>query len=113
LEATRKIFTCSGFQSASADFDISWNKTMDDDDEHRIATRHRVLKAGSIQFGGGSIDCTVRNISDTGAALDVTSPLGIPAQFTLVTDGNHLPCRVVWRKEKRIGVAFEKETGGS
>jgi hypothetical protein len=50
----------------------------------------------------------VRNISDTGAALDVTSPLGIPAQFTLVTDGNHLPCRVVWRKEKRIGVAFDK-----
>ena len=80
-----------------------------DDDEHRIASRHRVLKAGSIQFGGGSIDCTVRNISDTGAALDVTSPLGIPEQFTLVTDGNHLPCRVVWRKEKRIGVAFDKE----
>jgi hypothetical protein len=108
LEATRKISTCSGFQSASADFDISWNKTMDDD-EHRIASRHRVLKAGSIQFGGGSIDCTVRNISDTGAALDVTSPLGIPAQFTLVTDGNHLSCRVVWRKEKRIGVTFERQ----
>jgi hypothetical protein len=79
-----------------------------DDDEHRIATRHRVLKAGSIQFGGGSIDCTVRNISDTGAALDVTSPLGIRAQFTLVADGNHHLCRVVWRKEKRIGVTFEK-----
>jgi hypothetical protein len=70
--------------------------------------RHRVLKAGSIQFGSGSIDCTVRNISNTGAALDVTSPLGIPTEFTLVTDGNHLLCRVVWRKEKRIGVAFDK-----
>lgn len=80
------------------------------DDEHRIATRHRVLKAGSVQFSGGSIDCTVRNISDTGAALDVTSPLGIPAEFTLVTDGKHLPCRVVWRKEKRIGVTFEKQS---
>jgi hypothetical protein len=61
-------------------------------DEHRIATRHRV-----------------RNISATGAALDVGSPLGIPAQFTLVTDGNHLPCRVVWRKEKRIGVTFDQK----
>jgi hypothetical protein len=39
-------------------------------DEHRIAPRRRVLKAGSISFGGGAIDCTVRNISDTGAALD-------------------------------------------
>jgi hypothetical protein len=76
-------------------------------DEHRIANRQRVLKAGKIEFGGGAIDCTVRNISATGAALDVTSPLGIPAQFTLVTEGNHLPCRIVWRKEKRIGVTFD------
>jgi PilZ domain len=82
---------------------------FDSMDEHRIATRHRVLKAGTIEFGGGAIDCTVRNISATGAALDVTSPLGIPAQFTLVTDGNHLPCRVVWRKEKRIGVTFDQK----
>ncbi|HLX17503.1 MAG TPA: PilZ domain-containing protein [Bradyrhizobium sp.] len=76
--------------------------------EHRIANRQRVLKGGTIEFGGGAITCTVRNISATGAALDVTSPVGIPAQFTLVTAGNHLPCRVVWRKEKRIGVTFEK-----
>ena len=78
-------------------------------DEHRIATRHRVLKAGSIEFGGGAIDCTVRNLSATGAALEVTSPLGIPAQFTLVTDGKHLPCHIVWRKEKRIGVTFDQK----
>lgn len=78
------------------------------EEEHRIANRQRVLKGGTIEFGGGVIDCRVRNISATGAALDVTSPVGIPAQFTLVTQGNHLPCRVVWRKEKRIGVAFEK-----
>ena len=78
-------------------------------EEHRIANRRRVLKAGTIEFGGGGIDCTVRNISATGAALDVASPLGIPAQFTLVTDGNHLPCRVVWRKEKRIGVTFDQK----
>jgi hypothetical protein len=76
-------------------------------EEHRISTRHRVLKAGTIEFGGGAIDCTVRNMSATGAALDVTSPLGIPAQFTRVTDGNHTPCRVVWGKEKRIGVTFD------
>ena len=78
------------------------------DDEHRIATRHRVLKGGRIQFGGSSIDCTVRNLSKTGAALDVASPLGIPAEFTLVTDDSQHPCRVVWRKEKRIGVTFDK-----
>jgi PilZ domain len=78
-------------------------------DEHRIATRHRVLKAGSIEFGGGAIDCTVRNISDTGAALDVANQIGIPERFTLVTDGRHLPCHVVWRRERRIGVTFDQK----
>ena len=77
--------------------------------EHRVAPRHRVLKAGTIEFGGGAIDCMIRNMSNTGAALDVTSPIGIPAQFTLVlpADGLHMPCHVVWRKEKRIGVTFD------
>ncbi len=66
------------------------------------------MKAGTIGFGGSAIDCTVRNFSGGGAALDVTSPVGIPERFTLiVSDGKHLPCRVVWRKEKRIGVRFD------
>ena len=77
-------------------------------DERRDKARHRVLKAGTIEFGGGAIDCTVRNLSDTGAALDVTSPIGIPDHFTLLVqaDAKHLSCTVVWRKEKRIGVRF-------
>ena len=77
-------------------------------DERRDKARHRVLKAGTIEFGGGAIDCTVRNFSDTGAALDVTSPVGIPERFTLFiqADGTHLRCTVVWRKERRIGVRF-------
>ncbi len=77
-------------------------------DERRSRARHRVLKAGTIEFGGGAIDCTIRNLSDAGAALDVTSPVGIPERFTLLVqaDGTHLACTVVWRKEKRIGVKF-------
>jgi len=76
----------------------------------RKAPRHRVLKAGTISFGGGGgITCTVRNLSDTGAALDVTTPVGIPDSFVLVldTEDAQRPCRVVWRKEKRIGIVFE------
>ncbi len=73
------------------------------------APRQRVLKAGAIHFGGGVIDCTVRNLSETGAALEVASPVGIPESFTLATvaDNVRRPCHVVWRKERRIGVAFE------
>jgi hypothetical protein len=78
--------------------------------EHRNAQRHRVLKGGTITFNGAAgISCTVRNMSDAGAALDVISPVGIPPAFTLMIDGDLVgkPCHVVWRKEKRIGVAFD------
>jgi hypothetical protein len=76
-------------------------------EQKRIAQRQRVLKAGTIEFNGGAIDCTLRNLSATGAALDVTSPLGIPERFTLVANGSRSPCHIVLRKEKRIGVAFD------
>ena len=77
-------------------------------DEHRTSPRYRVLKAGTIEFGGGAIDCTVRNLSDSGAALDVASPVGIPERFTLVlpADNARKLCQVVWRRERRIGVVF-------
>jgi hypothetical protein len=77
--------------------------------ETRIASRHRVLKAAKIEFGCDAIDCTVRNLSTTGAALEISSQIGIPAKFTLVIPGDalHLPCAVVWRKEYRIGVHFD------
>jgi hypothetical protein len=77
-------------------------------DEHGTSPRRRLLKSGKISFGGGAIDCTVRNLSETGAALDVTSPVGIPEDFTLVieADHTHMPCHVIWRKRMRIGVHF-------
>jgi hypothetical protein len=77
--------------------------------ETRSDPRHRVLKAGTIDFGGGGIDCTVRNLSPTGAALEVVSQTGVPEKFTLVVsgDGLHLPCHIVWRKAYRIGVRFD------
>lgn len=78
--------------------------------EKRIASRHRVLKAGKISFDGGTIDCTVRNISKTGAALEVANPMGIPRTFILVIEADRVRrlCHVIWRKEKRMGVAFDQ-----
>ena len=77
--------------------------------ERRGALRQRVLKPGKIEFEGGQVICMVHNMSDTGAMLDVVTPNGIPDHFTLIfrADGRCMPCHVVWRKEKRIGAAFE------
>ena len=76
--------------------------------DKRASPRKRVLKAGTIEFGGSAITCMVRNMSDTGAMLDVVTPVGIPDHFTLVLGANkhRMPCRLVWWKEKRIGVVF-------
>jgi hypothetical protein len=77
--------------------------------ESRRASRLHVSKAGTIKFvGGGAINCLVRNLSSTGAALEVSNQAGIPERFVLVMPGNglHRPCRTVWRKEHRIGITF-------
>jgi hypothetical protein len=54
------------------------------------------LEAGAIEFGGSAIDCTVRNLSTTGAALDVPSPVGIPEEFDLVVSSDALRSPVAW-----------------
>jgi hypothetical protein len=76
----------------------------------RTVPRQRVLKAGSIIFGGAGIDCSVRNLSEKGAALEVASVVGIPTDFLLIIQSDNINrrCRVVWRKLNRIGVAFEQ-----
>lgn len=79
-------------------------------EERRQISRERTLKAGKIAFNHDSsvIDCVIRNRSATGACLQVESPLGVPDRFDLVLEADHArkPCRVIWRGQKRIGVAF-------
>ena len=77
--------------------------------ERRKTQRHRVLKGGTIAFEGNGLDCTVRNLSASGAALDVASPVSVPRSFMLVIQSDQLirRCRPVWRNDRRIGVAFD------
>ncbi len=77
--------------------------------EHRKSVRHRVFKAGVIEFNrAGGISCTVRNISDGGACIEVASPIGIPEDFDLhiASDRRTVACRRVWVHDKRMGVSF-------
>jgi hypothetical protein len=77
-------------------------------EERRATPRRRVFKAGSIEFDGASVDCTIRNLSPDGASLDIASPVGIPHEITLnmVTDHTRQHGYIVWRKERRVGMAF-------
>jgi hypothetical protein len=57
-------------------------------DERRIAPRRRVLKSAFIVISDKApkLECTVRNISHTGAALQVSTTIGIPAHFDVIID---------------------------
>jgi hypothetical protein len=75
----------------------------------RLAPRRRVFKGAKISFWGlrATIDCVVRDISETGARLSVESSVGIPETFHLSFDGAPMrSCRLVWRKASQIGVTF-------
>jgi len=76
--------------------------------EKRIAPRRRVLKTAFIIISekAPKLECTVRNISETGAALQLSTTVGIPQSFELVVDGTRRHCRVQWRTDTKIGVMF-------
>jgi len=78
-------------------------------DENRHTQRRRTLKGGRIVLNDGfsTFDCTIRNMSESGAKLVVASILGIPQRFQLaLDDGRHFDCDAVWRTETEIGVRF-------
>lgn len=79
--------------------------------EQREIPREKTYKAARIGFGGrrAHIFCLVRDLSRTGACISLDNPAEIPDVFNLVFDSGEPSrmCRVIWRKAKRIGVAFQ------
>lgn len=76
--------------------------------EKRAVQRYRVFKGGTITFEKRGVACTVRNLSEGGAAIDLDAPVTLPQSFSLsITRDNFVRnCRTVWRSERRIGLAF-------
>jgi hypothetical protein len=77
--------------------------------ERRKAPRHRVLKGATVAFDGIGLDCTVRNLSETGAALDFAGVVSVPPSFVLTIQSDRLVrrCHPVWSSDRRMGVAFD------
>lgn len=77
--------------------------------ETRRAPRFKVSKPARIGADRQAARCIVRDLSTTGAALELENPTDAPEKFTLIIseDDLHLPCRVVWRRGYKVGVAFE------
>ena len=73
-----------------------------------MVARMRALKSAKVVFNNrrSIIDCTVRNLSDTGCCLHVADPVAVPDKFELEFGVAKHACQVVWRKDTRVGVRF-------
>ena len=74
-----------------------------------MAPRIKTFKGAKVVSPGAlSLKCIVRNISETGAQIEIQR--SVADQFELVFDDVATPsiiCRVVWRDYPRVGVKFE------
>ncbi len=71
--------------------------------EKRTTSRHRVLKSAFIVISekAPKLECTVRNISESGAALQVSTTIGIPQHFDVIVDAASLPFGMADRHQNR------------
>jgi hypothetical protein len=77
--------------------------------EKRLSPRRNTVIEATIVFDGGRtrIRCIIRNMSETGAKLEVASVTRIPRTFDLVVDKvRPQACVVIWRAVKELGVQF-------
>jgi hypothetical protein len=77
-------------------------------EDRRRSFRIRALKSGKILLGVHHVSCTIRNLSETGACLEVQTPYGIPPKFAFrMPDQSVRACKIVWARDTRLGVQFQ------
>lgn len=78
--------------------------------EIRASDRTRTFLKAVIEFNNGAskLDCVVKNISRSGARIDITDAVALPNEFNL-----HIPHRgetyrsqMMWREKGATGVRF-------
>lgn len=84
---------------------------MDTRLEQRLSPRRNTMIEAIIAFDGGRtrVACIIRNLSETGAKLEVVSGTvsTIPRTFDLVVAKvRPQGCTVMWRSLKELGVQF-------
>ncbi|HEX4198765.1 MAG TPA: PilZ domain-containing protein [Caulobacteraceae bacterium] len=80
------------------------------DVERRRAPRPRVLLGGKLVFGNAtqSADCTIRDLSETGARVRIAPDLPIGGEVWLIsiTGGLAWRSQTAWRRANELGLHF-------
>ena len=91
-------------------------RAMDEDDrlieprpaDRRHQRRQRVLKGALVVLGDHlrAFDCTIRNLTEVGAKIDIETTLGIPDEFEIFVQSTNriAPARTIWRNDHEIGI---------
>ena len=86
---------------------------IDAAENKRVSRRLRVLKQGKMLLPNNMtvIDCTIRDLSETGAKLICGDPGAIPNEFRLVfiAERQMRDVKVIWRRPEQLGVHFTSE----
>lgn len=79
-------------------------------EDRRKSPRNRTFLTATVRELNrtSTWSCTVRNICDDGARLEVANSSWLPNQFDLEVMSRDMrePVRVIWRREDALGVAF-------
>lgn len=81
-------------------------------EQRRVAKRMRVLKSAKIVLDNWrAIDCTLRDVSDTGAKILINSTSNVPQKFRLffVADNTIRDAQIAWKQHDMLGVHFTSE----
>jgi hypothetical protein len=83
-------------------------RTMSTD--KRKAKRRRLRRSAWVALGPDDLQaCTLSDVSDAGARLEVDETVSIPDHFILFLSSNgaaRRSCEVVWRQARQVGVKF-------
>jgi hypothetical protein len=98
--------------AGKADKPVQQQASMPGDDggeHHRSAHRQRTLKAAkAVMTDWTAIDCTIRDISATGARLVFGDAFKLPEEFRvlIVMTNTIRPVRLLWQRGLNAGVSF-------
>lgn len=84
--------------------------------EARRSMRVRTFLHARISYGDGAIstECTVNQLSDVGARINIASSVALPDVFEIAVPQRGISCRakLIWRKDDQVAVDFLDDREG-
>lgn len=78
-------------------------------DDRRKHQRSEVQEPAYVYGDGSSTRCTILNLSNEGAAIEVPEAASLPPTFRLMTVADRVVrnCRIAWTMGNKVGVQFD------